>query len=104
MTSNQIERTAAQTQPDHTIARICELLDKMAAAESFGGAASVAGVSEDQARTVLKHAAEIIRRTPKDLPLRPIRGPLSWRDMTVAEALQILSDQAISGSVALDKT
>jgi hypothetical protein len=103
--SDQIERAAAQTQPDQTIARICELLDKMAAAESLGGAASVAGVSEDQARAVLKHAAEIIRRTPRELPPRPVRGSLlSWREMTVADALQILSDQAISGSAPLDKT
>jgi len=77
--------------------RLLDLLEKLAAAESLGEAAASVGVSEDQARTSLRRAADIIRKAhPAPAKQRwPLLGSiLDWKEMTVAEALEILADQA----------
>lgn len=100
MTSSEpIKQAAGQTQPDHSVARISELLSKLAAADNLANAAAFAGVTDDQARLALKRAAEIIRSMPKHQPPKkwPSTGSImDWREMTVAEALEILAEHAIS--------
>ncbi len=88
---------AGLTQSEQATARILELLDKLAAAEGLGGAASATGVSEDQMRDSLRQAAQIIRKN-QDASTKqrwPLLGSiLDWREMTVAEALEILAEHA----------
>ena len=88
---------AGLTQSEQATSRILELLDKLAAAEGLDSAASATGISEDQMRDSLRQAAEIIRRN-QEAPAKqrwPLLGSiLDWREMTVAEALEILADHA----------
>ena len=106
--SNHKKPVADQTQPEDATRKILELLDKLSVAESLGGAALSAGVSEDQVRAGLQDAAEIIRQSqlPPQSPKRwPIKGSiLDWREMTVAEALEILADHAAGRDQPLDPT
>lgn len=95
--SDEIMMAAGLTQSEQATARILELLDKLAAAEGLGGAVSATGVSEDQMRDSLRQAAQIIRKN-QDVSAKkrwPLLGSiLDWREMTVAEALEILADHA----------
>ncbi len=90
-------QAAALTQSEHGTAQILELLDKLAAAEGLGSAASATGISEDQMRDSLRQAAQMIRKN-QEAPAKqrwPLLGSiLDWREMTVAEALEILADHA----------
>ncbi len=96
-TSDEIKRAAQPTQPEQATARILELLDKLAAAESLAGAATAAGLNEDQTRASLRQAAEIIRKNQQPPIKKHFKGSLlDWREMTVAEALEILGDHAIN--------
>ncbi len=86
-------------QPEQATARILELLDKLAAVEGLGNAATAAGFTEDQLRTSLRQAAQIIRKNQEN-PVKkrwPLLGSiLDWHEMTVAEALEILADHAMA--------
>ncbi|MFZ1107122.1 MAG: hypothetical protein WAN43_02065 [Rhodomicrobium sp.] len=98
-TSDESERVAKQSDPEQATARIVELLEKLAAAEeSLSGAAASAGFSVDQAQASLRQAAQIIRRNRPSPPANrrfPLLGSLlDWREMTVAEALEILAEHA----------
>jgi hypothetical protein len=96
-TSDDKKPAAERTQPEQATARILELLDKLAAAEGLGNAASATGFSEDQLRSSLKQAAHIIRKNQQDPVKRrwPLLGSiLDWHEMTVAEALEILAEHA----------
>ena len=95
--SDENQPAAERAQPEQATARILELLDKLAAAEGLGNAASAAGLTEDQLRLSLREAAQIIRKNQGDLVKKrwPLLGSLlDWREMTVAEALEILADHA----------
>jgi len=96
-TSDDNKPAAERTQPEQATARILELLDKLAAAEGLGNAASATGFTEDQLRSSLRHAAQIIRKNQEN-PVKnrwPLLGSiLDWHEMTVAEALEILADHA----------
>jgi hypothetical protein len=96
-TSDENLPAAERTQPEQATARILELLDKLAAAEGLGNAASATGFTEDQLRTSLKQAAQIIRKNQENPVKRrwPLLGSiLDWHEMTVAEALEILAEHA----------
>jgi hypothetical protein len=96
-TSDESERKPDHSGLEQTIARILELLDKLAAVDSLGSAAAAAGVSEDEARLSLRQAAQIIRKNqvPPMKQRFPLLGSiLDWQEMTVAEALEILAEQA----------
>ncbi len=96
-TSNENTPAAEQTQPEQATVRILELLDKLAAAEGLGNAASATGLTEDQLRSSLRQAAQIIRKNQEN-PIKkrwPLFGSiLDWHEMTVAEALEILAEHA----------
>jgi len=94
--SDENEPAAERAQPEQVTARILELLDKLAAAEGLGNAASATGFTEDQLRSSLRQAAQIIRKNQEPVKKRwPLLGSLlDWREMTVAEALEILADHA----------
>ncbi len=96
-TSDESERAPGNSGAEQTNARILDLLEKLAAAESLGGVAASAGLSEDQARASLRQAAQLIRKTQAS-PMKqrfPLLGSiLDWREMTVAEALEILAENA----------
>jgi hypothetical protein len=103
MTSEKIKRAAEQTQQEQATARILELLGKLAAAEGIGDAAAAAGIDADQMRASLLQAAEIIRKNQEPIIKRrwPVQGSLlDWQEMTVAEALEILSEVAASDAEA----
>jgi hypothetical protein len=56
------------------------------------------GLSQEEARAIFIHVAEIVRQNLAGLPSKK-RWPaeatdLDWSGMTVAEALEILSDRA----------
>jgi hypothetical protein len=97
MNTSDENTPAASAQPEQATERILELLDKLAAAEGLGNAASATGFSEDQLRSSLRQAAYIIRKKQED-PVKkrwPLLGSiLDWQEMTVAEALEILADHA----------
>jgi hypothetical protein len=100
-TSDERERAVNQSDPDQTAARIIELLEKLAAAEeSLSSAAASAGFSVDQAQASLLQAAQMIRKNRASPPANrrfPLLGSiLDWREMTVAEALEILAEHATS--------
>ncbi len=96
-TSDENERAEQRSEPMDATARILYLLDKLAAAEGLGSAAAAAGVSEEEVRANLQEAAQIIRKN-QALPAKkrfPLLGSiLDWREMTVAEALEILAEHA----------
>ena len=96
-TSDENKPAASNAHPEQATERILELLDKLAAAEGLGNAASATGFSEDRLRSSLRQAAHIIRKNQED-PVRrrwPLLGSiLDWQEMTVAEALEILADHA----------
>ncbi len=96
-TSDDNQPAAERTQPEQATTRILELLDRLAAAEGLGNAASATGFTEDQLRASLRQAAKIIRKNHQD-PVRrrwPLLGSiLDWHEMTVAEALEILAEHA----------
>ena len=95
--SDETRPAAERAQPEQATARILELLDKLAAAEGLGDAASATGFTEDQFRSSLREAAQIIRKNQGDLIKKrwPLLGSLlDWREMTVAEALEILAEHA----------
>ena len=97
--SDETQPAAERAQSEQMTARILELLDKLAAAEGLGNAVAATGISEDQMRASLRQAAQIIRKN-QESPARkrwPLLGSiLDWHEMTVAEALEILGDHAIS--------
>ena len=97
ITSDDDRPAAERSQPEQATARILELLDKLAAAEGLGNAASATGFTEDQLRSSLKQAAQIIRKNQEN-PIKkrwPLFGSiLDWHEMTVAEALEILAEHA----------
>ena len=94
--SDENQPAAERAQPEQATARILELLDKLATAEGLGNAASATGFTEDQLRSSLREAAQIIRKNQEPVKKRwPLLGSLlDWREMTVAEALEILADHA----------
>lgn len=96
-TSDENKPAAERPQPENASARILELLDKLAAAEGLGNAASATGLTEDQLRSSLREAAHIIRKSQED-PIKkrwPLLGSiLDWQEMTISEALEILADHA----------
>lgn len=89
-------------QTEQATARILELLEKLAAAEGLAGAIETAGVSEDQVRSGLRQAAQIIRKKQYDaVPKKrfPLLGSiLDWQEMTVAEALEILGEHGMQSA------
>ena len=90
-------------QTEQATARILELLEKLAAAEGLAGAIQTAGVSEDQLRAGLRQAAQIIRKKHDAVPNRrfPLLGSiLDWKEMTVAEALEILGEVGVQSGAA----
>ena len=95
-TSDENQPAAERTQPEQATARILELLDRLAAAEGLGNAASATGFTEDQLRASLRQAAQIIRKNQEPIKKRwPLLGSiLDWHEMTVAEALDILAEHA----------
>lgn len=102
MTSLEDTNSAAKSmQPGQATLQILELLEKLAAAESLAATASAAGENEEQVRTSLRRAAEIIRegqqRKVAAVEERwPLKGSiLDWREMSVPEALRMLSDYGI---------
>jgi hypothetical protein len=94
--SDENQPAAERAQPEQATTRILELLDKLAAAEGLGNAASATGFTEDQLRSSLRQAAQIIRKSQEPLKKRwPLLGSiLDWHEMTVAEALEILAEHA----------
>ncbi len=104
--SNENTPAAERMQPEQATTRSLELLDKLAAAEGLGSAASATGFTEDQLRSSLRQAAQIIRKNQDPVKKRwPLLGSiLDWHEMTVAEALEILAEHAaqhndVSGEV-----
>ena len=100
MTSSDEGKAApGDMKAEQATAKILELLDKLAVAEGFGNAAAAIGTSEDEIRASLLQAAQIIRKT-HEVPARkrwPLLGSiLDWREMTVAEALEVLADYAVA--------
>lgn len=98
MTTSDENRPAAErAQAEQSATRILELLDKLAAAEGLGDAASATGFTEDQLRLSLREAAHMIRQNQEN-PVKkrwPLLGSiLDWHEMTVAEALEILAGYA----------
>ena len=97
MTNSDENQPAAERAQEQATTRILELLDKLAAVEGLGNAASATGFTEDQLRASLRQAAQIIRKNEEN-PVRrrwPLLGSiLDWHEMTVAEALEILADHA----------
>jgi hypothetical protein len=100
-TTDETERAPEHSDPEQATARIIELLEKLAAAEeSLSSAAAAAGLSVDQTQASLRQAVQIIRKNRASPPVKqrfPLLGSiLDWREMTVAEALEILGEHASS--------
>ncbi len=97
-TSDENTPAAERAQSEQATTRILDLLDKLAAAEGLGNAASATGFTEDQLRSSLRQAAQLIRKKQED-PVKkrwPLLGSiLDWREMTVAEALEVLAEHAL---------
>jgi len=76
--SDENQPAAERAQPEQATARILQLLDKLAAAEGLGNAASATGFTEDQLRSSLREAAQIIRKNQGDLVKKrwPLLGSL----------------------------
>ena len=57
------------------------------------------GLSPEQVRAIFLRAAEIVRQNSKEPAINkrwPVKGPMpDWKKMTVAQALEILSDRAV---------
>ncbi len=106
-TSDENAPAAERTQPEQATARILELLDRLAAAEGLDNAASATGFTEDQLRSSLRQAAQMIRKNQED-PVKkrwPLLGSiLDWHEMTVAEALEILADHAAAQQESVSAT
>ena len=105
-TSDEKQPAAEPTQPEQATARIIELLDKLAAAEGLGDAASATGFSVEQLRSSFRQAAQIIRKSEEDPVMKrwPLLGSLlDWHEMTVAEALEILAHHASRQEAVLKK-
>jgi hypothetical protein len=99
-------RAAGQRRLKPSISEILAVLDGLAAGESLTTTAAAVGISEEDLRTRLSVAAETIREN-LDSPVRkrwpPRASILDWREMTVAEALEILADEAAAEGQALPK-
>jgi hypothetical protein len=97
--SNESTGAAVQEQPELAPSKIVELLDRLGAGERLADAPLAMGLSQEQARAIFLHAAEIVRQNFKEPAVKkrwPVKGSsLDWSKMTVAEALEILSDRAL---------
>jgi hypothetical protein len=99
MTSlNEMNGAALQEQPEPLPSKIVELLDRLAAGERLTDAPLAMGLSPEQAQAVFLRAAEIVRQNlsePAPKKPWPVKGLIQdWKTMTVAQALEILSDGA----------
>jgi hypothetical protein len=75
------------------LAKILELLERLAAGERLTDAPIAMGLSQDEARSMFAKAGLIVRQTTQAEGLKrwPVKASLlDWRKMTVAEALEIL--------------
>jgi transposase len=99
-------RATGQRLSKLAIGEILAILDGLAAGESLTTTAAAVGISEEDVRTRLSVAAEMIREN-LDSPVRkrwpPRASILDWREMTVAEALEILADEAAAEDEHLPK-
>jgi hypothetical protein len=96
--SNEFTGKAVQDQPEFAPSKIVELLDRLGKGEHLVDVPLAMGLSQEQARAIFLCVAEIVRQNFKEPSLdgpRPVKGViLDWSKMTVAEALEILSDRA----------
>ena len=76
------------------VERMLELLDRLAAGERLDDAPLAMGLSEGDARSIFAKAGLIVRQSVQPAPKRwPVRASLlDWREMSVAEALEILGN------------
>jgi hypothetical protein len=97
--SNEIAAAAVQDKPELAPSKIAELLDRLGTGERLADAPLAMGLSHEQVRAIFLRAAEIVRQNCKEPAVkkwRPVNGAiLDWSKMTVAEALEILSDRAV---------
>jgi hypothetical protein len=97
--SNEIAAAAVQDRPELAPSKIVELLDRLGTGERLMDAPLAMGLSQEQACAIFLRAAEIVRQNceePAVKKWRPAKGAiLDWSKMTVAEALEILSDRAV---------
>jgi hypothetical protein len=99
MTSpNEMIGAAVQEQPEPVPSKIVELLDRLGAGERLADAPLAMGLSQEQAQAIFLRAAEIVRQNLDEPAARkrcPVKGSVpDWKKMTVAQALEILSDRA----------
>jgi uncharacterized DUF497 family protein len=96
MTSSNEITGAAVHEPAPS--KIVELLDRLGAGERLAEAPLAMGLSLEQAQAIFHRAAEIVRQNLKEPATKkrwPVKGSMpDWKKMTVAEALEILSDRA----------
>jgi hypothetical protein len=100
MTSpNESTGAAVQEQSEPAPSKIVELLDRLGAGERLAEAPLAMGLSLEQAQAIFLRAAEIVRQNFREPAMKkpwPVKGSiLDWKKMTVAEALEILSDRAV---------
>jgi len=100
MTSANETTAAAGQEPQELVpSKIMELLERLGAGERLVDAPLAMGLSQEQARAIFLRVAEIVRQNfQRASPFEqrwsagaPIRD---WSEMTVAEALEILSERA----------
>jgi hypothetical protein len=105
--SNEITGAAVQDQPELAPSKIVELLDRLSMGECLVDVPLAMGLSQEQARAIFLRVAEIVRQNFKEPAAnkrRPVKGSiLDWSKMTVAEALEILSDRAAKREEAAQK-
>ena len=99
MTSaNETTGAAGQEAPELVPSKIMELLERLSAGERLVDAPLAMGLTQDQARAIFLRVAEIVRQNFKEPPFEerwPSEAPVrDWSEMTVAEALEILSERA----------
>jgi hypothetical protein len=74
--------------------RVLELLERLGNGEELAQAALAMGLNQEAAHASFRTAADIVRQSIA-AKRWPARGSLlNWNEMTVAEALEILSDHA----------
>jgi len=88
------EKTAEKAGLEPEVLKMLELLDRLAGGERLTDAPLAMGLSLDDARSIFAKAGLIVRQSVQPAPKRwPVRGSLlHWREMTVAEALEILGN------------
>ena len=93
MTSSERNEQEPEKRADGNILPLIDVLDRLAGGASLDEVITATSLSESDIRTCFKHAAENLRQSKREmLAKRPI---LDWREVTIAETLEILANYAV---------